>query len=224
MRILLVPLLLLAVLPTYGSIIVFSGDVTILSSPPTSLLPGVLTSDSAIYGFAEQQGVLLTSPLDAGITSPGTFICCSPLSPGIIPDGTTVNSYLLYDSPVTDQGEGTFREFSGSITFSPGEKIVGIIIGYQNLADTDILLGAPGTTYPPASYKLGGLEPGHDEVILSSNMQSVYVNFYTQVGGEDMIRILTTTPEPAGFMLLGSGLIALALGKRWRGRTGRRQV
>jgi hypothetical protein len=37
-------------------------------------------------------------------------------------------------------------------------------------------------------------------------------------GGEDMIRILTETPEPVDFVLLGSGLMALALcRKRLRG-------
>jgi hypothetical protein len=42
----------------------------------------------------------------------------------------------------------------------------------------------------------------------------------------DMIRILTETPEPADFVLIGSGLIALALCRRRLrfGRTGSRQV
>jgi hypothetical protein len=212
MRILLVTLLLIAVTPVFGSMIVVTG-VTQLSPPPASLLPGVLTSDSTLYGFSEQQGVLLTTPLEAGITSPGNYICCSPLSPGTIPAGTTVNSYLLYDSPVTDEGGYDFRQFDGQITFSPGETIVGIIVGYQNLSATDALLGAPGTTYPPLSDKLGGLET-NDEVILSANRQSVYVNFYTEVGGDDMIRILTTTPEPADFLLIGSGLVVLGLFRR----------
>jgi hypothetical protein len=222
MRILLATLLLIAVIPAYGSMIVVTG-VTELSPPPSSLLPGVLTSDSTIYGFSEQQGVLLASNVNVGISTPGAFICCSPLSPGVVDAGTTVNSYLLYASPVSDVSGQDFREFTGTITFSPGEKIVGIILGYQNIAATDALLGAPGTTYPPGTYKTGGLEPNHDEVIVSSNMQSVTVNFYIEPGNDDMIRILTTTPEPADFVLLGSGLLALAIfGRRLRfGRAGR---
>jgi hypothetical protein len=211
MRILSLAPLLIAVSPAYASMIVISG-VTELSPPPASLLPGALVSDTTLYGFAEQQGVVLGSSLNVGISLPGTWICCSPLSPGTIPSGTTVNSYLLYDSPETDESPYNFRQFLGQIGFSPGEKIVGIVIGYLNLADTDALLGAPGTAYPPASYKLGGLE-NNDEVILSANMQSVYVNFYTEVGGDDMIRILTETPEPADFALLGSGLMVLGLYK-----------
>jgi|HubBroStandDraft_1064217.scaffolds.fasta_scaffold00079_2 hypothetical protein len=213
MRVLLITLLLIAAIPAYGSMIVVTG-VTELSPPPSSLLPGALTSDSTIYGFAEQQGVLLTSPLDAGITSPGNFTCCSPLSPGTIPAGATVNSYLLYASPSSDEPGFDFRQFDGEVSFSPGETIVGIIVGYQNIVGTDTLLGAPGTVYPPSTYKLGGLEPGHDQVILSSNMESVYVNFFVQTDGEDVIRILTTTPEPADFLLIGSGLVVLGLFRR----------
>ncbi len=74
--------------------------------------------------------------------------------------------------------------------------------------------------YPPISYQLGGLE-NTDQVILGPNSQSVYVNFHVAVGGDDMIRILTSTPEPEAFVLLGSGLLALALGKRRFARTSR---
>jgi len=198
--------------------IVIAG-VTELSSAPSSVMPPALVSDSTIYGFSEQQGVVLSSALTAGITSPGAWICCSGFTTGgTIPIGTTVNSYLLYASPVTDEDGEFFRQFVGEITFSPGEKIVGIVIGYKNLAATDGMLGAPGSTYPPAGYNLGGLEP-HDEVAVANNMQAVFVKFNVEVGGDDMIRILTISPEPADFVLLGSGLLALALfGRRLRFR------
>jgi hypothetical protein len=175
-------------------------------------MAGQLLSNSTIYGFSEQQGVLLTSPLNVGITSPGAWMCCSGLPTGTIDAGVTVNSYLLRAAPETN-GLGGYRDFQGEITFSPGEKIVGIIIGYKNIASTDVLFGAPGTLYPPASYRLGGLEP-RDTVILGGNMETVYVNFHVVEGGMDMIRILTETPEPADFVLIGSGLIALALCRR----------
>lgn len=212
-------LLLSAVSPLYGSMIVISG-VTELSPPPTSLLSGALVSDTTIYGFAEQQGVLLNSSLNVGITSPGTWICCSGLPTGTIPAGTTVNSYLLYASPETDESPYAFREFQGEVTFSPGERILGIIVGYQNLAATDALLGSPTTTYPPASYKNAGIQ-SNDEVILSNDMDSLYIRLYITAGNSNMIRILTETPEPADFVLLASGLLLLALFRR-RPLVGRR--
>ena len=213
MRMLFVTLLLLAVLPAYGSIILFSGEVSVLPTPPTSLFPP-LESNSTILGFAEQQGVVVPS-LTVAISTPGVWICCSGLPGGTIDAGTTVNSYLLYASPSSDLN-GTYTDFTGSISFSPGEKIVGIILEYQQLNATDGLLGAPGTTYPPLSDTTAGLEKG-DEVIIGPNAESVYVNLHIVAGNIDMIRILTTTPEPADFVLLGSGLIALALfGRRLR--------
>jgi len=220
MRILLVTLLPIVVVPAYGSIIMFSGEVNVLPSPPAAILYGA--SNSTIYGFAEQQGVLLTSNLNVGITSPGTWICCSGIPGGTIDAGTTVNSYLLYASPTSDISGANFTDFTGSITFSPGEKIVGVIITYQQLSATDTLLGSPTTTYPPLSDVKQGLEQ-FDVVSIGNGDETLHVNFHIAAGNVDMIRILTTTPEPAGFMLLGSGLIALALcRKRLRfGRAGR---
>jgi hypothetical protein len=205
MRILPATLLLIAAVPVYGSMIVVTG-VTNVPAPPSVLL-GQLSSDTTIYGFSEQSGVML-SGLTVGITTPGTWVCCSGLPVGIIPDGTTVNSYLLRASP---SSSGVF-DYQGEITFSPGESIVGIIIGYQGIARTDSFLGAPGTVYPPSSFDLGGLEPG-DRVIWGVN-NTVSVNFHVTSNGMDMIRILTTSPEPVEFALIGSGLIALALFRR----------
>jgi hypothetical protein len=213
MRILLITLLSIVAVPAYGSIIMFTGDVSV-GPAPSSLLPGAQESDSTILGFAEQQGVLLLSNVNVGITSPGTWICCS-FPGGTVDSGTTVNSYLLYASPASDQSGDDFRTFTGSITFSPGERIVGIMIEYQQLAATDSILGASGTTYPPPTYGKAGLE-SLDEVIVGSNASSVYVDLHIAAGNIDMIRILTETPEPADFVLLGSGLIALALFGRRR--------
>jgi hypothetical protein len=222
MRFLLVTLLLMVVLPAYGSIILFSGEVSVLSSAPTSLFPP-LESNSTILGFAEQQGVVVPT-LNVAISTPGVWICCSGLPGGTIDAGTTVNSYLLYASPSSDLN-GTYTDFTGSITFSPGERIVGVIVDYTGLYNTDSLLGAPGTTYPPPSDITAGLEKG-DRVIIGSGDESVYVNLHIIAGNIDMIRILTTTtPEPADFVLLGSGLIALVLcRKRLRFRRAGRQA
>ncbi|MGC9945228.1 MAG: hypothetical protein ABSF64_02430 [Bryobacteraceae bacterium] len=215
MRVLFATLLLLGVVPAYGSIILSFG-VDVLPSPPVAILTSA--SDSTIFGFAEQQSVTLTAPLNAGITSPGTWVCCSDLPGGTIAAGTTVNSYLLYASPVTDATGLDYRDFQGSITFSPGEKIVAVLIGYQAIFATDGLLGAPGTIYPPASDTTAGLER-LDEVIIGPGDQAVYVNFHVTPGNLDMIRILTETPEPADFVLIGSGLVALALCRRRFART-----
>jgi hypothetical protein len=208
MRILLATLLLIAVIPAYGSIIVFS-NVTVVPPPP-SVMAGQLTSDTTMYAFLESTDVLLTSAITSAITIPGTFVCCTTTLNGTIPAGITVDSYLLRYSPATAVTGEPGRELTAEISFSPGETIVGIIVGSTHIATTDSMFGAPGTSYPPQSYQLGGLETG-DEVILANNMETVFVNFHVAPNQMDMIRILTQTPEPADFLLLGSGLFALAL-------------
>ncbi|MGA2132351.1 MAG: hypothetical protein ABSH50_08670 [Bryobacteraceae bacterium] len=217
-------LLFISVIPAYGSMIVVSG-VTLLSNPPASVQVGQMLSNTTIYGFSEQTDLTLLSPVNVGIMEPGTWPCCSGLPSGIIPAGITVNSYLLRAAPVSNTKcvSGTcYTDFVGEITFSPGEKILGIILGYSNLAATDQTLGFPGTQYPPAGYQNGGLQTG-DEVILSGNMETLVVDFRVTAGNSNMIRILTESPEPAAFVLLGSGLLLLAGCRRFssvhRGRS-----
>jgi hypothetical protein len=214
MRILLVSLFLVLLVPAYGSVIVGAG-VTDIAAPP-SVLPGQLLSDSTIYLFSEQVDLTLTSAVSVGISEPGTYIVgTSTFVPGTINAGVTVNSYLLRASPVTNQDSDNYRDFTGQISFSNGQPILGIIFYYTNLAATDPTLGAPGTLYPTTNNTGTGLENG-DEVILSANDESVFVNFHVNASDEgmDMIRILTATPEPADFLLMGSGLALVGFLKR----------
>ena len=110
---------------------------------PSSVMAGQLLSDSTIYGFSEQSNLTLLAALNVGITTPGTWVCCNTIPGGTLPAGETIDSYLLRAAPATNSGELGYRDFQGTITFSPGEKIVGIIIGYANIAYTDGLLGRP---------------------------------------------------------------------------------
>ncbi|HTQ57650.1 MAG TPA: hypothetical protein VMI94_24445 [Bryobacteraceae bacterium] len=220
MRILLASLAslcLLLVLPAYGSIIVVSGEVTEIPAP-ASIQPGQLLSDSAIYLFNEQVDLTLPSSVTVGISQPGSYTVggSTPLTPGTLAAGVTVNSYLLRAAPESNPADANNRQFEGEITFGDGEKIIGIMLGADNIGATDIIFGAPGTSYPPGSLANGGLEPG-DFIWVSGNDETVYVSFHVDAdtSGMDMIRILTSTvPEPADFLLMGSGLAVLGLLKR----------
>jgi hypothetical protein len=209
MRIVLATLLLIAVIPTYGSIIVDS-NVTVLPTAPPSVAQGALESDTTMYAFTEQTDVTLTSSLFAGVTTAGTWVLGSGSLSGTIPAGTTVTSYLLRFAPVTAMPGQNYRTLTAQISFASGEEVVGIILGSDHLAVTDAMLGAPGTTYPPISYPLAGLESS-DGLTLSAGMQTITVDFHATPDNMDMIRILTIseTPEPAAFILIGSGLVAL---------------
>ncbi|HUO31515.1 MAG TPA: hypothetical protein VMU80_19990 [Bryobacteraceae bacterium] len=205
--------MVVSVFPAFGSIIYFSPSVTVLPSAPASVSASV--SDTTVYAFLEQQNVTLTSPVNVGVTMPGTWVCCSGLPTGTIPIGTTLDSYLMYAAPITNVAGEDGRDFQGSITFGNGEKIVAVILGFSNIIGTNDIFGAPGTAYPPSTCADCG-EENDDSVTLSSNMESVYINFRVGAGNIDMVRVLTATPEPAEFALFGSGLVALGLIKRFR--------
>jgi hypothetical protein len=152
-------------------------------------------------------------------SSPGTWtignIGSTTLAPG------DYNSYLLYASP-SSAGASGYVDFTGSITFSPTEKIVGIIYQNPTLRLSDTVFGVPGTDYPPKGFTTAGLEAS-DSIIWAAGSDAVYVNFHVVPGGVDMIRILTTevstvTPEPGALILLGSGLAGLAVFAKKRGK------
>jgi hypothetical protein len=218
MRILLASLCLFLIIPAYASVIVGAGVTQI--APPPSIMPGQLLSDSTIYLFNEQVDLTLASAVSVGISEPGVYIVgTSTFTPATIAAGVTVNSYLLRAAPATNPTGQDYRDFTGTISFSNGEKILGIIIGIDNIAGTAGTLGSPTTLYPPSSCTACGLE-NTDEVILSANGESVFVNFHVNAAteGMDMIRIITsgptTTPEPADYLLMGSGLAVVAFLKR----------
>jgi hypothetical protein len=91
--------------------------------------------------FAEQT-VLLTSPLAADISLPGSYASWASLTPVTIPAGTDVSSYYLHTYNSTDLS-GTV--YSGTITFST--PILGVEALDTGLINTNALLGSPTTVY-----------------------------------------------------------------------------
>lgn len=143
--------------------------------------------DSSIVVFEERQNLRLNRNIRVNITQPGSYSQQGRKSPGTIPKGAVVNSYMLHFDP---PGRTNRATASGSATFD-GE-ILGIIVGSNRLKNTDRALGLP-IPYPQGNAR--GLEfhnnPNRgDSIELSSDRTTVTLNLRARAG-VDQVRVIT---------------------------------
>lgn len=142
---------------------------------------------SSIVAFQERQNIRLNRNIRANITQPGSYSRQGRKSPGIIPKGTVVNSYMLHFDPPGRRNQATA---SGRATFN--EEIIGIIVGSNPLKNTDRALGLP-IVYPQGNAR--GLEfqnnPNRgDSIDLSFNRRTVTLNLRARMS-VDQVRVIT---------------------------------
>ena len=158
-----------------------------------------------LYGFDEDQNILLASPLTVDVGS-------SP-----IPAGTVVASHYIFFDP------GPTEHVIGTVNFD--SDVLAIITSTGTLAASDFLANT-GVNYLNPSNR--GLEAG-DSVTISGAQQILFNTTASSPG--DYVRVLTAfspgggvttlpaVPEPGSFVLLGTGLMAMAklLGRKTLG-------
>ncbi|MDA8746047.1 hypothetical protein N9N28_15585 [Rubripirellula amarantea] len=178
-------------------------------APPASVVVGALESSSTIFVFDEGVSTVpLTPDLFFDHIGPGSFEGTPPPY-FLMPKGAMLHSYLVHFDPV-----GTAHAaLTGSITFDPGEAIVGIQAHTPDLYSTDGFFGDPGVTYPAGGTDL---TRGFDTFITIDDTGSVAfdlnsVTFMLAAElGVDEARIFTViVPEPSCLALafVGVGLI-----------------
>jgi hypothetical protein len=195
-----------------ADIIGTTGAIDIISPPP-SVKPGHLTSNTDIFTFQEQSRLSLPTSVAVDITSAGTYESVASLTPGTIAAGTLVQSYFLH----TDTASGS-QMYDGSVTFST--PILGVMVLSATLSNSDSTLGASGTTYPTGDSERGlELSADQDHVTLSSDLSTLTVHFFTH-GNVDEVRILTAAPvpEPSSLLVAGCGVAAFAVAFRLRAK------
>ncbi|MFK8015074.1 MAG: hypothetical protein AB8G17_06505 [Gammaproteobacteria bacterium] len=182
----------LAALPTaQAAITATTGNVNGIATPP-SVAVGALESDTVIAAFRERRVRTVTGPLALDITTPGNYDITTPgLSPGNVPAGTTIATYMLHADAI---GVGS-ATLTGSVTFD--ERILGLLVTDAGLDATDGQLGAAGTVYPTAVVQRGMDFPSGDKVGLSADRRTV---FLTDVVFDvvDQIRVVTARPLEPG--------------------------
>jgi hypothetical protein len=158
--------------------------------PPNSVGNDTFQSPN-LYGFDEDQNILLLAPLVVDVGS-------SP-----IPAGTTVASHYIFFDP------GPSQSMVGTVDFD--SDVLAIITSTGTLAASDFLANT-GVNY--LNPGLRGLEVG-DSVTISGLRQILFDTTASTPG--DYVRVLTkfspgadNVPEPGSVASLGSGLAVLA--------------
>ena len=177
--------------------LVASGDIELIA-PPTSVAAGATESDTLMRLFLEQESFALPSSLDAEVTAPATVSGGAGITPGAVAAGTVVSSYFLhFDTSLPNVA----ITLAASITFDA--PILGLMLFGSSLDASDLILGAPGTTYPGAGDFFRGtaeLTAGGDLVSLSNDMRTLNVQSrVSQIdgfSGIDQLRIVLAVPEP----------------------------
>lgn len=169
---------------------------------PASVTNAAPVNTPIIHGFNEQSNVLLAADLTMqNYGNPNTIALT----------GTSVDSHMFF----MNQPSGAPNpNVTTTASFSFSTAVLGIITSTSALNNSDMLLGAVGTTYQ-SGFSNRGLE-GADAVSFAGN--SVDLTFsLTQPG--DWVRVITAAdvapvPLPAGAPLMLAGIGAFAVMRR----------
>src|SRR5579884_3847298 len=185
-----------------------SGQIVQISPPPSVSFDGsngALESNDHMFVFNERQNVTLASDLPTDISQPGTYgpdCGCNPLTPGVIPAGTTVSSTFVHADPVGMPSKPNVLQ----ATIVTDSDILGIEVcgnarpdcGVNGLDISDPILGAPGTIYPTNVFgRSMNFTTQQDFLIWVVDNRTVMIQTATR-DHADQIRIITKgTPPPA---------------------------
>lgn len=117
--------------------------------------------------FPERSLVKLRKDLDVDIAGPGKFREDGNKALGQIPEGTRLRSYLLQFNPVGRPHDEEAIAIEGRVHFD--RPIVGVIIDYKRLQDTDRIFGVKYTRY-------GGQDRGLENKIVESGQKKIRLN------------------------------------------------
>ena len=159
---------------------------------PLSVLQDHTESDFHVFVLPEQKNLKLPVDLSVDITIPVSFPG-GPLSPNIIPAGTTVSSYLLHADREGNMPLPPLK-LNGSVAFE--EMVLGMMFLSGSLSDSDGIVGALAVQgHYPTGQPLRGMRLDASDLLQWSG-NTIEFNFQLD-SLSDQVRIITA-PEPEG--------------------------
>jgi hypothetical protein len=203
-------LMVLATSLSAASFSIQSGTASIITPAPAEIIGGsssTYSSDTILYAFDEKQNVTLSSILNLDQVNPptGTFDNI-PLLPGTLSVSAIVNSHFFLAEPSTNSG---LKNYQASFLFDNPIVMIGFISSNGNLSSSESELGLTGVTYNYNGLTFNG---STDSVTVSADRKTLSLNFNVSNGTDfDTLRVITQTPEPETYLLMGGMVAALAL-------------
>ncbi len=193
--------------PAFAAIVSVGGNAAVLPIP-ANVSSNHFESDTTIAVFNERQGVLLSSPMAFDANVGKFYSATADLTPGTIPAGTRVNSYLVHFDKVGSSSGFVIR--SGSVTVD--EPVLGLMSSVNSLVASDAVVGVPGTIYGTDANRGIDFNTG-DSFLLSSDLRTVSFTLASSPD-EDQLRIVTVVPEPTAIGLLALAAVPLVFFRR----------
>ena len=193
--------------PAQADILSTTGAMAPITAP-VSFLEGA-TESSTLIGILDEGVTVLPLDIFVNAVGLGTHTGSSG-APIAIPAGSMVHTYIVHFDP-----NGGVVMLTGSVTFDPGETILGIQTHTPYLDLADAVVGDPLATYPTGLLDFRAFEtlPGTDKVTVPPSLDSASFTLIAELG-IDQARIVTLVPEPATLSLLAIGGLALIRSKR----------
>lgn len=163
-----------------------------------------------LFGFNEDQNILVPSPITMDIYNP------SVLGSNIIPTGSTVASHYIFFDP------GPTMRVKGYVEFDA--VVIGILTSRDNMIATDFLVADSANYLSPG---LRGLESGDRVSIDPINQKRINIERFAASNPGDYIRVLTdfspggaatTVPEPSTMILTFMGIAGTFFIKKVKSR------
>ncbi len=169
-------------------------------APPWPRPMGLIQSDSDIFVLPEGYAKTLDEPLALNVTLPGQCLVAGDFTPGELPPGTRVKSFLLQFNPVdqrdhtpgppeTVPGPKELKRIVGDITFD--RPVLGLIVRGDDLRSSDLRFSVRGGQVPQKgrALELSGT-PRDDIVQLSEDRRTVKLDLAAFGFFSDQVRVI----------------------------------